>query len=244
MNYKKPFTHSQNTKVAFTLIELLVVIAIIAMLSAILFPAFSRAREAARKAACMSNLKQIGLGILQYTQDYDQAFPLIDGNGLPTILSVINPYIKSSQLWVCPSQPQTSPTTVYPTYGVNIYGINGGNNLRWGTPFNRLNFSTVNPFKTDAMMGMDTIALFCSNRSNNYYCNNTPGCATGTATSGQNWDATTGWMQSALFLQQDPDTTGVWRHNGTTNLLFTDGHVKAMPPTMVKVGMWTAQPGD
>jgi len=60
---------------AFTLIELLVVIAIISILSAILFPVFARARENARRASCMSNLKQMGLGIMQYTQDYDENFP-------------------------------------------------------------------------------------------------------------------------------------------------------------------------
>lgn len=64
----------------FTLIELLVVIAIIAILAAILFPVFARARENARKAACQSNLKQIGLGILQYTQDYDEKFPPMSGD--------------------------------------------------------------------------------------------------------------------------------------------------------------------
>lgn len=59
----------------FTLIELLVVIAIIAILAAILFPAFARARENARRASCQSNLKQMSLGIMQYTQDYDERFP-------------------------------------------------------------------------------------------------------------------------------------------------------------------------
>src|SRR6187549_1872617 len=62
-------------KKGFTLIELLVVIAIIAILAAILFPAFARARENARRASCQSNLKQIGLGIMQYTQDYDEKYP-------------------------------------------------------------------------------------------------------------------------------------------------------------------------
>ncbi len=61
---------------AFTLIELLVVIAIIALLAAILFPVFSRARESARRSSCASNMKQIGLGMMQYAQDYDEMFPI------------------------------------------------------------------------------------------------------------------------------------------------------------------------
>jgi prepilin-type N-terminal cleavage/methylation domain-containing protein/prepilin-type processing-associated H-X9-DG protein len=64
------------TKKAFTLIELLVVIAIIAILAAILFPVFARARESARRASCVSNLKQIGLGVMMYVQDYDGRYPL------------------------------------------------------------------------------------------------------------------------------------------------------------------------
>lgn len=66
----------RRTTLGFTLIELLVVIAIIAILAAILFPVFARARENARRSSCMSNLKQIGLGIIQYTQDYDERYPL------------------------------------------------------------------------------------------------------------------------------------------------------------------------
>jgi prepilin-type N-terminal cleavage/methylation domain-containing protein len=62
-------------KKAFTLIELLVVIAIIAILASILFPVFARARENARRASCLSNLKQIGLATMMYTQDYDEGYP-------------------------------------------------------------------------------------------------------------------------------------------------------------------------
>jgi type II secretory pathway pseudopilin PulG len=91
------------------LIELLVVIAIIAILAAILFPVFGRARENARRSSCQSNLKQIGLGILQYTQDYDEKLVPFR-NAAPAANTPwahhIQPYIKSVQLFKCPSQYQ------------------------------------------------------------------------------------------------------------------------------------------
>jgi prepilin-type N-terminal cleavage/methylation domain-containing protein/prepilin-type processing-associated H-X9-DG protein len=94
-------------KRAFTLIELLVVIAIIAILAAILFPVFARARENARRASCISNLKQIALGILQYTQDYDETMPQwaspIPSNANAGWATSVQPYVKSWQLFHCPS---------------------------------------------------------------------------------------------------------------------------------------------
>ncbi len=106
----KNFTASPTkARSAFTLIELLVVIAIIAILAAILFPVFARARENARRSSCQSNLKQIGLGVMQYTQDYDERFPQTVQNvsqGLGWV-QLINPYIKSYQLFQCPSEPTT-----------------------------------------------------------------------------------------------------------------------------------------
>lgn len=88
----------------FTLIELLVVIAIIAILAAILFPVFSRAREQARKAACLSNMKQIGLAFAMYTQDWDENLPLFvcgcgaarpNGETGVCLFSKLQPYMKN-----------------------------------------------------------------------------------------------------------------------------------------------------
>jgi prepilin-type N-terminal cleavage/methylation domain-containing protein/prepilin-type processing-associated H-X9-DG protein len=91
----------------FTLIELLVVIAIIAILAAILFPVFARAREKARQSSCASNLKQITLGLLMYAQDYDERFPIEFfgwGDITPTWREVTVPYIKNTQVYQCPSE--------------------------------------------------------------------------------------------------------------------------------------------
>ncbi len=93
---------------AFTLIELLVVIAIIAILAAILFPVFSRAREKARQASCLSNLKQYALATLMYVQDYDEVLPpavggLPDGSLFWTTVELVEPYVKNRQIRFCPS---------------------------------------------------------------------------------------------------------------------------------------------
>lgn len=98
---------------AFTLIELLVVIAIIAILAAILFPVFGRARENARRSSCQSNEKQIALGIKQYTQDYDERFPNVPTTtpaDSPGWAYAIQPYVKSEQLFQCPSDSFVLPT--------------------------------------------------------------------------------------------------------------------------------------
>ncbi|MCX6362371.1 MAG: DUF1559 domain-containing protein [Armatimonadetes bacterium] len=92
----------------FTLIELLVVIAIIAILAAILFPVFARARAMARKTSCLSNLKNINMGMQMYTQDYDERFPFWNwGNRAATPSSTfwapaIMPYVKNTSVFQCP----------------------------------------------------------------------------------------------------------------------------------------------
>ncbi len=92
-------------KNGFTLIELLVVIAIIAILAAILFPVFAKAREKARQSSCLSNLKQIGLATLQYVQDYDERMPgyLNVGGFRYNPHTAVAPYINNIQIWACPS---------------------------------------------------------------------------------------------------------------------------------------------
>jgi len=105
----------------FTLIELLVVIAIIAILAAILFPVFAKARDQARRTSCLSNIKQLGLGMLMYVQDYDETFLTTQDGlggdypgytpgcgtyvGFRTWVRSIQPYLKNKQICVCPSAP-------------------------------------------------------------------------------------------------------------------------------------------
>jgi prepilin-type N-terminal cleavage/methylation domain-containing protein/prepilin-type processing-associated H-X9-DG protein len=108
-------------KAGFTLIELLVVIAIIAILAAILFPVFAQAREKARQSSCLSNCKQIGTAVWMYAQDYDEHLPNAGpdwpgnnkhpvyraGYGWAMWAILLDPYIKSRQVWVCPSGPSS-----------------------------------------------------------------------------------------------------------------------------------------
>ena len=101
---------TMRTQRGFTLIELLVVIAIIAILAAILFPVFAKAREKARQSSCLSNAKQLELALMQYAQDYDETLPgLWQSNVSPwstyTWDKVVAPYIKNTQVLMCPSRP-------------------------------------------------------------------------------------------------------------------------------------------
>lgn len=126
---------ASSSRSGFTLIELLVVIAIISILAAILFPVFARARENARRSSCQSNLKQIGLGFMQYTQDYDEKLPYQSNSDVPDYSSStslqnwiqeIQPYTKSWQIFRCPSastvfQPgEVNSATSYLPNGVLI----------------------------------------------------------------------------------------------------------------------------
>ena len=122
-------------KSAFTLIELLVVIAIIAILAAILFPVFAQAREKARQATCISNLKQLGLASMMYSQDYDENLVMLENSDARfTIANMLDPYIKNGKknlntaggnlwpgdgVWTCPSAKIDANSDLYYTVGYN-----------------------------------------------------------------------------------------------------------------------------
>jgi prepilin-type N-terminal cleavage/methylation domain-containing protein/prepilin-type processing-associated H-X9-DG protein len=121
----QPEGTTKRQRSGFTLIELLVVITIISILAAILFPVFARARENARRASCLSNLKQIGLGVAMYTQDYDEKYPfvrtgvsatawydaegwknpsaMVYGTAYGDYQPLLYPYVKNVQVFMCPS---------------------------------------------------------------------------------------------------------------------------------------------
>jgi len=116
-------------KRGFTLIELLVVIAIIAILAAILFPVFARAREKARQTSCLNNGKQLCLAFQMYAQDYDETLPNYwYGASVGYWCVVIHPYIKNEQIFVCPSRPELKygpGSTGGGGWGINYPAIGG-----------------------------------------------------------------------------------------------------------------------
>lgn len=229
-----------RTSKAFTLIELLVVIAIIAILAAILFPVFGRARENARRTSCASNLKQIGLAVLQYTQDYDESYPAFYyGTGASgySWRQAIQPYIKSTQVTVCPSNEESRTTAnpasggypaipvSYASSGVvdatttlemrdNVAGSPGPNRFAIGAISGTVGFGVpiaALPSASQLIMVVEST----SGRSA-FQVTNTTAFAQDTDNTAAN-SAT--WV-GHLFAG----------HLGTSNFLFADGHVKALRP--------------
>lgn len=200
--------------VGFTLIELLVVIAIIAILAAILFPVFAKAREKARQTACTSNLKQLGLAIAQYTQDFDELYPP-DGVAVGANQSwcgMINPYVKAGNdgIYRCPSNPNNGhrsdgSSSDYVANTDNEYYYYYG--VNWG-PWSAFGTSGVSLSKIDAPSS--TISLSENDNPPNH--NSTS----------YEYDITNG--------NAGNDNRIFFGHTGTSVFLFCDGHVKAMRP--------------
>lgn len=226
------FKHKSN-RTAFTLIELLVVIAIIAILAAILFPVFARARENARRASCMSNLKQIGLGVMMYAQDYDENIPRANVCG-PQLLDtgvqsnstasctggtyyhlwwhIIYPYVKSTQVFICPSTSSTWNGNYYPTTsGGTSYASYGYNqNLSAGLALAAIPQVAITPFLADS-------TYYLTNALNT--CTSTQAGITAMGQSG-----TVVCTSFSSGKNADPPNP---LHLDTFNMLFVDGHAKS-----------------
>ncbi|BDI31207.1 hypothetical protein CCAX7_32580 [Capsulimonas corticalis] len=239
---------SSSSHRGFTLIELLVVIAIIAILAAILFPVFAKAREKARQISCSSNLKQLSLGLLQYVQDNDETFPASGWLGIGMgWAGKMYPYIKSTGVFHCPDDPtgvttDASGNTLYPvSYGLNLnYAYNSGGGAS-GSGTTLASFgapaSTVALFETQGAQAPITDINLDSGLT---------GGAAGTfhfSPSGNGGDNSAGWIDQSINakyvcgktatigLGQPPRTNyGAFLlapvHTDGANFAFSDGHVK------------------
>jgi prepilin-type N-terminal cleavage/methylation domain-containing protein/prepilin-type processing-associated H-X9-DG protein len=241
----------------FTLIELLVVIAIIAILASILFPVFARARENARRSSCLSNLKQLGLGIAQYTQDYDENYPAgFQANSDWVNRSwpvTIQPYVKSIQVFACPSDSMPGKVDQNWQGKAISYASNGVHGTNWdnaigGFPLQGpMGISGENGWLNGGRGGLnlsavtrptDSILVAEKNNADTVYgAGNSSGFSPNSMIAGFLL-ADNGWgdmpepdgSRAAAPYPKGPTGAVSSRHLETSNFLFVDGHAKAMRP--------------
>ncbi len=219
-----PSSPAESRRAGFTLIELLVVIAIIAILAAILFPVFAKAREKARQTACSSDLKQIGLGIMQYTQDNDEIFP---ATNVPTNVLCwaqdIYPYVKSSDVLKCPDNPDGAKFDP-----VNHWNSGSGTaNTTWmgfsnwlpGSPPVPISFAMNNFIGANTLTGHPA-ALAALNEPS------VKVLVTEVVAGPRNQDGI-GWED---WIHTEFRDQGFAGHTKRQDVLFCDGHVKSMNP--------------
>lgn len=257
-------SQKSTKQIGFTLIELLVVIAIIAILAAILFPVFAKAREKARQVACLSNIKQLGLGLMQYVQDNDQVYPAgTNGTATPAgWAGELYPYVKSTAIYHCPDDPTTSipggaNNTYYPiSYEANsaIMAINH-------------NSAVGNQPATDSTLGNASRTVFLFEiQGNQADVTNSGGVmeTVSSSTTGLAGNIAHGTVNGKAgkcllatgYMNTDPATpysvgtsTGnllaaTGRHTDMSNFLFADGHAKSVRGTAIGAGWSNSIPGD
>ncbi|HPT96231.1 MAG TPA: DUF1559 domain-containing protein [Armatimonadota bacterium] len=200
----------------FTLIELLVVIAIIAILAAILFPVFARARENARKSNCQSNLKQIGTGVMMYVQDFDEYMPFSwqisnDQNGRIWPDAIL-PYIKNTGVFNCPSfSTKVGLDSVgkflrtQMPYAANTCYYGG----RAGSASGPVARHPMSKPMAEIRVPADTV--FATDYS-------------GTFEAAGQYDVSSNYMQPATSTTYQ----SIFRHSDMCNVVFCDGHVKTL----------------
>jgi prepilin-type N-terminal cleavage/methylation domain-containing protein/prepilin-type processing-associated H-X9-DG protein len=212
---------ASRRKNGFTLIELLVVIAIIAILAAILFPVFARARENARRASCQSNLKQIGLGVLQYIQDYDERYPLRRGTANDGVndphnmwYGGITPYLKSAQIFQCPSDSNAPNASLdhggYSDYFYNSL-LHNKSQARLSATAQTIMLGDIGYYSTDPAREDLKISDGCDNDNDGDTCTNPP---------------TTPAPGGLATIDNGGRVPSAQRHLEGANYAFADGHVK------------------
>jgi len=191
-----------RTRRGFTLIELLVVIAIIAILAAILFPVFARAREKARQTSCLSNMKQFGLAMLMYAQDYDERMVMyVDAAYQFTTMAwwvTIDPYVKNEQMRACPSQRGGG----WSDYGVCYPHVSGVGNAT--------SLAEVDKPAETAMLLETEAQHNSSGRTGNLYLGYCP----------------FHYAEGSIAWAYYRGVAWPGRHNGGNNNCFIDGHAK------------------